>query len=86
MDKDFKKQKEDNLKAELALKTRKRTQASLLEENIRTYDNMMEDKMTEVTELKEELNKINKELSHLEDHFAKIEQERKRELDLKNEI
>ena len=34
---------------------------------------MMEDKMTEVTELKEELNKINKELSHLEDHFAKIE-------------
>lgn len=73
MDKDFKKQKEDNLKAELALKTRKGTQASLLEENIRTYDNMMEDKMTEVTELKEELNKINKELSHLEDHFAKIE-------------
>ena len=73
MDKDFKKQKEDNLKAEVALKTRKGTQASLLEENIRTYDNMMEDKMTEVTELKEELNKINKELSHLEDHFAKIE-------------
>jgi len=73
LDKDFKKQKEDNLKAELALKTRKGTQASLLEENIRTYDNMMEDKMTEVTELKEELNKINKELSHLEDHFAKIE-------------
>ena len=57
----------------MALKTRKGTQASLLEENIRTYDNMMEDKMTEVTELKEELNKINKELSHLEDHFAKIE-------------
>jgi len=33
----------------------------------------MEDKMAEVKELEEDLDQTNKELSHLEDHFARIE-------------
>jgi predicted RNA binding protein with dsRBD fold (UPF0201 family) len=46
----------------------------------------MEDKMKEIGELKEDLDKINKELSHLTDHFSKIENERLREKELENLI
>jgi predicted RNA binding protein with dsRBD fold (UPF0201 family) len=42
----------------------------------------MDDKMKEIGEFKEDLDKINKELSHLTEHFAKIENESAREKQL----
>lgn len=39
----------------------------------------MEEKMAEVKELENDLGNINKELSHLNDHFERIKQEKERE-------
>lgn len=46
---------------------------NLLADNINQYDNMMEEKMQEKQELVDELDKIKKELFHLNRHFKKIE-------------
>lgn len=52
---------------------------SNLADNINNYDNMMEEKMQEKSELIEDLDKIKKELFFLKRHFKNIESEHARE-------
>lgn len=58
----------------------------MLDDNIKTYDHMMDEKMKEKSELLADLDKVHKELAHLKDHFAKIEEERAREKALEEEF
>lgn len=46
----------------------------------------MEDKMKEISSLKKELDAVTKDVFTLEEHFSKIEAEKKREKELDNLI
>lgn len=75
----FNKLKDENLKEETSLKTRKAGGEGTLQENIGVYDREMEAQHKVKSDLQKELKRLTDELNNFKKHFQEIELERMRE-------